>query len=101
MRKLLASLVLFSSVGFSQSTNQPTIHITELPPDPIPAGTCKESYSGYLEISDHGKIKNTNLTPQQIGSYIKKRLGEGYSLELYPQASRRLFIIETCRTEKH
>jgi|HubBroStandDraft_4_1064222.scaffolds.fasta_scaffold275914_2 hypothetical protein len=76
-----------------------TISVGELPPEKIPPGTCKESYSGYLEIDEHGRTKDTNLGDQEIGGYVKKRLGEGYSLALYPQASGRLFVIETCHTE--
>jgi hypothetical protein len=71
--------------------------VAELPPEPIPAGTCQKSYSGYLEITEHGKVKDTNLTLQQIGEYVKKRLSEGYSLSLYAQASGRLFVFETCQ----
>src|SRR5579863_9721533 len=76
------------------------ITVTELPPEAIPAGTCKESYSGYLEVPDHGKQKRTNFTAQQIGDYVRKRLSEGYSLSLYPQASGRFFVIETCQSVK-
>jgi len=75
----------------------PTVSVSELPPEQIPAGTCKESYSGYLEITQDGLTKNTNLSAQQIGDYVKKRLGDGYSLSLYPQASGRLFVIENCQ----
>jgi hypothetical protein len=93
----LAILLLLSSLTFSQESKLPKVsEVVELPPETIPTGTCKESYSGYLEIPVHGKVKNTNLTSQQIGDYVKKRLSEGYSLSLYPQASGRLFIIETC-----
>jgi hypothetical protein len=98
---LLAFLLLLSSLSFPQEANLPQkISIAEVPPEPIPAGSCKESYSGYLEISDHGKPKGMDLTPQQIGSYVKKRLNEGYSLSMYPQASGRLFVIETCQFKK-
>jgi len=83
-----------------QSGTQPSVTVTELPPEAIPAGTCKESYSGYLEVPENGNTKNKEFTPQQIGDYVKKRLGEGYSLSLYPQASGRLLVIETCQTPK-
>jgi hypothetical protein len=97
VKTLLVVLLLMSFVlAFSQEPKLPKVSVSELPPEPIPAGTCKESYSGYLEIPDHGKGKNTNLSSQEIGDYVKKRLSEGYSLALYPQASGRLFIVETC-----
>ncbi|MGB8523252.1 MAG: hypothetical protein WCD43_09810 [Candidatus Acidiferrales bacterium] len=41
-------------------------------------------------------MKDTNLTSQQIGSYVKQRLSEGYVLSLYPQTSGRVFVIESC-----
>lgn len=89
------SLALVSVAVVGQQP-QTSININEVPPEAIPAGTCKASYSGYLEVPEHKKIKNMNFTNQQIGDYVNKRLGEGYSLALYPQASGRLFIIETC-----
>jgi hypothetical protein len=97
----LAVLLLLSLLAFSQEP-KPTqkISVTELPPESIPAGICKESYSGYLEVQEHGKAKDLNLTSQQIGDYVKKRLSEGYSLSLYPQASGRFFVIETCEAQK-
>ena len=101
MKILLVILLLLSSLTFPQEPKLPEkISVTELPPESIPAGTCKESYSGYLEVPDHGKVKDTKFTSQQIGDYVKKRLGEGYSLSLYPQASGRLFVIETCQSKK-
>jgi hypothetical protein len=100
--RLMAFAVIFGGSLFAQSSQQlpSTVTVTELPPEPIPAGTCKNSYSGYLELSEHGKPKKINFTSQQIGDYVKKRLGEGYSLSLYPQASGRLFVIEDCETTK-
>ena len=98
--KFLVVLLLFSTIGLGQNSDQLTISVKELPPEPFPVGTCKESYSGYLEVSDQGKPKNTNLSSQEIGDYVKKRLSEGYSLSLYPQVSGRLFIIETCQPKK-
>jgi hypothetical protein len=99
MRRI-AFIVLVSCLTFGQDLSKLHVRVKELPPEPIPVGTCKESYSGYLEIQEHGKVKDSNLTSQQIGDYINKRLSEGYSLSLYPQASGRLFIIETCQSTK-
>jgi hypothetical protein len=80
----------------AQKSDWPEVSVSELPPEPIPAGTCKHSRSGYLEIDEHGKVKDTNLTSKQVGEYVNQRLGEGYALALYPQASLRVFVIETC-----
>ena len=97
MKKIPLAIILLLSFAASQETKAPTkVSVAELPPEPIPAGTCKDSYSGYLEISEHGKPKNTNFSSQQIGDYVSERLSKGYSLSLYPQVSGRLFVIETC-----
>lgn len=104
--KIVAVLVIASALGGSFLRAQSPaplnaqVTVTELPPEAIPTGTCKESYSGYLEIPERGKVRNKNFTPLQIGDYTKKRLAEGYSLSLYPQASGRLFVIETCQSAK-
>lgn len=104
---LAAALLISSGVCLGQSAPpKPTspnaqVTVTELPPEAIPAGTCKDSYSGYLEITEGDKVKNKSFTAQQIGDYVNKRLGEGYSLSLYPQASGRLFVIESCQSAKH
>lgn len=95
-----SGICLAQSASAAPSATKPNITVTELPPEAIPTGICRESYSGYLEIPEHGKPKNKAFTPQQIGDYVNKRLGEGYSLEMYPQASGRLFIIETCHSIK-
>jgi hypothetical protein len=101
-RFIFCVCLLLSTVAmFAQEPKQPKVSaVTELPPESIPVGTCKESYSGYLEVTDHGKAKDINLTSQQVGDYIKKRLSEGYSLSLYLQASGRLFVFEICQSKK-
>jgi len=94
----LLALAALTLPAQEPNNSQPTV--TELPPEGIPHGTCKNSYSGYLEVQEHGKAKDVNLSTQQLGGYVKKRLSEGYSLSLYPQTSGRLFIIETCQSKK-
>lgn len=96
---LLGMAVLFAQQNKPQSGTEvspPKVSVSELPPEPIPPAICKQSYSGYLEIAKHRKVKDTNLTSQQIGNYVKQRLSEGYILSLYPQTSGRLFVIESC-----
>jgi hypothetical protein len=99
VRKFLPFLVLLS-VGFSQSPNQSTIHVRELPPETIPAGTCKEDLSGYVGIPKNGKEEN-HLTDKQIGEYVRVRLSQGYSIALYPQVSGKMFAIAKCESIKH
>ena len=92
----LAVLLLVSTHVLPQESKPTKVSVSELPPEAFPPATCKESYSGYLEVRERGKTKDKNLTPQQVGEYVKKRLSDGYSLSLFPQASGRFFVIETC-----
>ncbi len=43
-----------------------------------------------------GQEGTTKLTDQEIGEYVRKRLAEGYSVTLYPQASGKMFTVATC-----
>jgi hypothetical protein len=73
------------------------ISVRELPPEQIPRGTCTESFSGYLGIEGGGGEQSRfNPSEQEIGRYIAKRMRQGYSLWLYPQASGRIFSIARC-----
>jgi|SRR5580700_3305780 hypothetical protein len=79
---------------------QTTVNVTEVPPEAIPAGSCTQSTSGYLGIVGADKSERTKLTDQEIGEYVRKRLAEGYSIALYPQASGKMFTIQTCHPAK-
>ena len=79
---------------------QTTVTVTELPPEAIPAGTCTASNSGYLGIVGKNKKERTKLTDQEIGEYVSKSLAQGYSVTLYPQASRKIFTVQTCHPIK-
>jgi len=96
MRQKTAALLLILSTG----TLSQNITVRELPPETIPAGTCTQSTSGYLGIVGNDKKERTQLTDQEIGEYVRKRLAEGYSVLLYPQASGKMFTIETCHPIK-
>ena len=76
------------------------IHVTELPPEAIPTGTCMQSQSGYLGIVEKDKTERTKLTDAEIGKYVQKRLAEGYSVSLYPQTSGRIFTQQICHPMK-
>lgn len=90
---LLASMAIAGQVGS-------LISIREVPPEEIPAGNCTASTSGYLGIVAPDKSERTDLTGQEVGEYIKKKLAEGYSVALYPQASGKIFVIATCHPPK-
>jgi hypothetical protein len=95
----LAVVLLLSSLAFSQEP-KPTVSITQLPPEPIPAGACTQSDAGYLGIVEKDKSERTKLTDQEIGEYVRKSLAKGYSVALYPQASGKLFTVQTCHPTK-
>jgi hypothetical protein len=99
----LARIAVFTlAVAMAAVAGEPqmTVTVTELPPEPIPAGSCTESNSGYLGIVGTDKKERTNLTDQEIGEYVRKRLAEGYSVTLYPQASGKMFTVATCHPTK-
>lgn len=75
------------------------ISVREVPPEPFPPGSCTHSYSGagYLHIEGDSK-EPYRLSKEQIGEYILSRLGQGYSVTLYPQASGRIFSVTNCES---
>jgi hypothetical protein len=79
---------------------QTSVSVTELPPEAIPHGSCTASTSGYLGIVGKDKSERTKLSAQEIGEYVQKRLAEGYSVALYPQASGKMFTVQTCHPAK-
>ena len=79
---------------------QTTVSVTEMPPETIPSGTCTVSNSGYLGIVEKDKKERTKLTDQEIGQYVSKTLAQGYSVALYPQASGKVFTVQTCHPAK-
>jgi hypothetical protein len=85
-----SALLAVALMSIGQSAN---ISVRELPPEPIPHGTCTKGHSGYLGIESSSRFK---LTEEEIGAYVVQQLKEGYSLKLYPQASGRIFAIATC-----
>lgn len=77
------------------------ITVRELPPEDFPKATCKDSRSGYLEITETDGHDRTALTNEEIGKYVKERIAEGMSVDIYPQLSGRMFVIATCHTNSH
>jgi hypothetical protein len=53
-----------------------------------------------LGIVGQDKKERTKLTDQEIGQYVKKRLAEGYSVTLYPQASGKIYTVANCHPIK-
>jgi hypothetical protein len=93
--KIIALSAVLAVAAIPQ-TDHPTISVSELPPEAIPVGTCGQSISGYLGIVGKDKKERTKLTDQEIGEYVQKKLTQGYSVSLYPQASGKIFAVETC-----
>ena len=91
--RIMIVLLLAGMILMAQSA---TIHVRELPPEPIPpGGNCTPSHSGYLGVEE--RISNRfALEPSEIGRYVLSRINQGYSLTLYPQASGRMFAMAQC-----
>lgn len=93
---LLLAVVTAAVAGEPQTM----VSVTEMPPENIPVGTCTQSNSGYLGIVEEDKKERTKLTDQEIGQYVSKSLAQGYSVALYPQASGKVFTVQTCHPVK-
>ena len=93
-------LCAFTLSSQDSPLHHPTAAVTEIPPEVVPAGTCTQSITGYLGIVEADKKERTKLTDQEIGEYVRKRLAEGYSIALYPQASGKIFTFQTCHPTK-
>jgi hypothetical protein len=97
--RIAVFVLVLTLAAIADEEPKTTITVTELPPEAFPAGTCTETSSGYLVIKKGGKESST-LTPEQIGTFVAKRLSEGYSVFLYPQISGRIFSITKCESPK-
>lgn len=95
--KYLISIALVSVALFavSQQTQKPLMTISVAPPEPIAAGTCTSSTSGYLDLN--GK---TEFTEDEFGKMILPALRQGYVLTIYPPTKRGIFINQECHSAK-
>ena len=102
MSRAIRVAVLTLAVITAAVAGQPqaSVSVTELPPEAIPMGTCTQSNSGYLRVVGKDRTERTKLTDQEIGEYVRKGLAEGYSITLYPQASGKMFTVQTCHPAK-
>ncbi len=98
--RIAAIAAVLAGTALAQNNGYPTVSVSELPPEAIPAGTCKDGTSGYLGIVEKDKKERTKLTDQEIGEYVRKSLAQGYSVALYPQASGKIFAVSTCHQSK-
>jgi hypothetical protein len=100
-RATIAVIALAASMmAFAAPKPQSTVTVTEVPPEPIPTGTCTAPLTGYLGIVEKDGKERTKLTDREIGEYVRKSLAEGYSVALYPQASGKMFTVQTCHPAK-
>jgi hypothetical protein len=90
----IARIVLCAS-GLALIVSAQRISVRELPPEAIPHGSCTQGHSGYLGVEASNRFK---LSGEEIGKYVVEQLKEGYSLQLYPQESGRIFSIATCES---
>jgi hypothetical protein len=91
--------VLAGLLALAGSAQDVRISVREVPPEPFPAGSCTQSNSGsgYLHLEGDSK-EPYKLSKEQIGEYVLSRLGQGYSVTLYPQTSGRIFSVTTCES---
>lgn len=74
-----------------------TVSVRELPPEPIPRGTCTQGHSGYLGVEEPTGNRFA-LSDKELGEYIRSQIKKGYSVSLYPQESGRIFAIAKCES---
>jgi hypothetical protein len=88
--RLFKILVYSALAGMLVAQQSPRVTVRELPPEPIPKGSCKDGHSGYLGV-EGTKSSRFDVSEQEIGEYVVTQIRQGYSLTLYPQASGRIF----------
>jgi hypothetical protein len=83
-------------VATSQTSPQvakPTIGVTILPSEPIPAtGTCRSSTGGYL-TDERGR---TDLSPHDFARLVQDDLRQGYIVTVYPKTKSGFFVALLC-----
>lgn len=97
--RLFAFFLVLSFLAFSQSFEKPKISVKLLPSENIPKGSCLSSTGGYLGDKNGDDYMLVNADNLKIGEYVVTRLREGYSVEVYPQASGRIFVIAECHAQ--
>jgi hypothetical protein len=95
---VLTLAVITAAVAGEQS--QTAISIRALPPEAIPVGTCTSTTASYLVIGKGDKPSDYKLSDKQIGEYVRIRMAQGYSVELYPQDSGKIYVVATCHATK-
>ena len=94
-----AALCGFSAIlilaALAQEPTRPKISITGIPPEPIQAGNCTYSTSGYLELANG---KTVDFTDAEFGRMILPALHEGYVITLYPVTKRGIFVNSECHS---
>jgi hypothetical protein len=85
----------------AQSAPIATVSVRQLPPEAFPVGPCSASEAGFLGVVGKDGKERTKLTDEEIGSFVSKRINEGYSVTLHPQVSGRIYAIADCHSVKH
>ena len=89
-----------ASVAMAGEKTRTTMSFRALPPEVIPVGTCTSSTASYLVIGKGDKPSHFKLSDKQIGEYARIRMAQGYSVELYPQDSGKIYVVATCHATK-
>jgi hypothetical protein len=91
-------LLLASVLAFSMIQN-PVVSIRRVPPETFPPCSGIQPIYGTLGIMKKDGEQFTNLTPEEVGDYVVRRLKQGYKVTLYPQISGKIFAIAECPTD--
>ena len=97
-------LALFGAAGLcAMSGQQAHEHlsiksVTALPSEALPPSNCtaNDGGSGFL-TTEKGRTK---LSEYEIGQFVLSALIKGHLLQIYPQISGRIFVIESCPPRK-
>lgn len=66
--------------------------ITGIPGEPIAAGTCTTSTSGYLELGG----ETSGFNDAEFGKAILSALHQGYVITMYPPTKNGIFLNQEC-----
>jgi hypothetical protein len=62
------------------------ISVRELPPEPIPLGTCTQSHSGYLGVEQRVN-GHFDISKEEIGEYVLSGIHQGLTTRRAPGGS--------------
>jgi hypothetical protein len=92
---LIAAFGLVVLMLSGQETKPQITTVTMLPSEqPLVPATCKASWYGYLEKNGR------KMTEAEIAKWVTSSLRDGYTLTLYPESQRGMFVSMECAKPK-